>query len=113
MAASVAAIAIAVSIALPRWQAAGEPVATVARVSGAAEVRHAADGAWQPLAAGANVAASDEIRTEASGRVALRRADGLEVRLDAATQLAFNDCRSRVARVGQRLRRRRHTRLRP
>jgi len=91
MAASVAAIAIAVGIALPRWNGAGDPVATVARVSGAAAVRHSADGAWQALAAGSNVAASDEIRTEAAGRVALRRPDGLEVRLDAATQLAFND----------------------
>jgi ferric-dicitrate binding protein FerR (iron transport regulator) len=90
MAASVAAIVIAVSIVLPRWNGTGDPVATVARVSGAAAVRHSFDGAWQPLAAGSNVAASDEIRTDASGRVALRRADGLEVRLDAATQLAFN-----------------------
>jgi len=91
MAASVAAIAIAVGIALPRWNGAGDPVATVARVSGAAAVRHSADGAWQALAAGSNVAASDEIRTDVAGRVALRRPDGLEVRLDAATQLAFND----------------------
>jgi len=91
MAASVAAIAIAVGIALPRWHGAGDPVATVARVSGAAAVRHSTDGAWLDLAAGSNVVASDEIRTAASGRVALRRLDGLEVRLDAATQLAFND----------------------
>jgi ferric-dicitrate binding protein FerR (iron transport regulator) len=91
MAASVAAIAIAVGIALPRWNGAREPVATVARVAGAAAVRHTADGAWQSLAAGSNVVASDEIRTDSSGRVALRRPDGLEVRLDAATQLAFDD----------------------
>ena len=91
MAASVAAIAIAVGIALPRWHGAGDPVATVARVSGAAAVRHSTAGAWQALAAGSNIAASDEIRTDVSGRVALRRPDGLEVRLDAATQLAFND----------------------
>ncbi len=91
MAASVAAVAIAVGIALPRWQASGEPMATVARVSGVAEIRHVADGAWQPLAAGSTVAARDEIRTGAAGRVAVRRTDGLEVRLDAATQLAFTD----------------------
>jgi len=91
MAASVAAIAIAVGGALPRWNGSADPVATVARVSGAAEVRHSADGAWQALAAGSSVTASDEIRTDASGRVALRRPDGLEVRLDAATQLAFTD----------------------
>jgi len=90
MAASVAAIAIAVSVVLPRWNGTGDPVATVARVAGAAAVRHSADGVWQSLAAGSNVAASDEIRTDASGRVALRRPDGLEVRLDADTQLAFN-----------------------
>ena len=90
LAASVAAIAIGVGIALPRWNGTGDPVATVARVSGAAAVRHSADGAWQSLAAGSNVAATDEIRTDASGRVALRRPDGLEVRLDAATQLAVN-----------------------
>lgn len=90
MAASVAAIAIAVGIALPRWSGTGDPVATVARVSGAAAVRHSTDGAWRALAVGSNLAVSDEVRTDASGRVALRRPDGLEVRLDAATQVAFN-----------------------
>jgi ferric-dicitrate binding protein FerR (iron transport regulator) len=91
MAASVAAIAIAVGIALPRWNGSGDPLATVARVSGTAAVRHSADGAWQPLEAGSSIGAADEIRTEGSSRVALRRPDGLEVRLDAATQLAFDD----------------------
>ncbi len=98
MAASVAAVAIAVGIALPRWQSSDGPVATVARVSGTVEIRHAADGAWQPLTAGVNVDTSDEIRTAPSGRVAVRRADGLEVRLDATTQLAFNDPGARPSR---------------
>jgi len=89
LAASVAVVAVAVGVALPRWKAAGGPVAMVARVTGAAEVRHAADGPWQPLTATSLVAASDEIRTSGSGRVALRRPDGLEVRLDTDTQLAF------------------------
>ncbi len=89
IAASVAVVAVAVGVALPRWKAAGGPVAMVARVTGAAEVRHAPDGNWQPLIATAPVAASDEIRTSGSGRVALRRPDGLEVRLDTDTQLAF------------------------
>jgi ferric-dicitrate binding protein FerR (iron transport regulator) len=91
LAASVAVVAIAVGIALPRWHGSGDPMGTVARVSGTAEIRHAADSAWQPLVTGANVSASDEIRTRASGRVAVRRTDGLEVRLDEATQLAFDD----------------------
>jgi ferric-dicitrate binding protein FerR (iron transport regulator) len=82
-------VAVAVGIALPRWKAAGGPVVTVARVTGDAEIRHSTDGTWQPLTATSPVAASDEIRTSGSGRVALRRADGLEVRLDTDTQLAF------------------------
>lgn len=89
LAASVAVVAVAVGIALPRWKAAGGPVVTVARVTGDAEIRHSTDGTWQPLTATSPVAASDEIRTSGSGRVALRRADGLEVRLDTDTQLAF------------------------
>jgi ferric-dicitrate binding protein FerR (iron transport regulator) len=82
-------VTVAVGIALPRWKAAGGPVATVARVTGDAEIRHSTDGTWQPLTATSPVAASDEIRTSGSGRVALRRPDGLEVRLDTDTQLAF------------------------
>ena len=89
LAASVAVVAVAVGIALPRWKAAGGPVATVARVTGDAELRQSTDGAWQPLTATSPVAASDEIRTSGSGRVALQRPDGLEVRLDTDTQLAF------------------------
>ena len=47
------------------------------------------------------MAASDEIRTSSSGRVALRRPDGLEVRLDTDTQLAFTgDERARLASGG-------------
>ncbi len=89
IAASVAVVAVAVGVALPRWKAAESPVAVVARVTGAAEIRHATDGTWQTLTATSPVAASDEIRTSGSGRVALRRPDGLEVRLDTDTQLAF------------------------
>jgi ferric-dicitrate binding protein FerR (iron transport regulator) len=89
LAASVAAVAIAVGVAVPRWHGSGDPVATVARITGTAEVRHERSTDWQPLAAGAQVAASDEIRTTSSGRIALRRVDGLQLRLDAATQVAF------------------------
>jgi len=101
IAASVAVLAVAVGVALPRWKAAGGPVAVVARVTGAAEVRHSTDDTWQPLTATSTVAASDEIRTSGSGRVALRRPDGLEVRLDTDTQLAFTgDERARLASGG-------------
>lgn len=101
IAASVAVLAVAVGVALPRWKAAGGPVAVVARVTGAAEIRHSTDGTWQTLGTTSPVAASDEIRTSSSGRVALRRPDGLEVRLDTDTQLAFaGDERARLASGG-------------
>ncbi|MBK6351274.1 MAG: FecR domain-containing protein [Proteobacteria bacterium] len=101
IAASVAVLAVAVGVALPRWKAAGSPVAVVARVTGAAEIRHSTDGTWQTLGTASPVAASDEIRTSSSGRVALRRPDGLEVRLDTDTQLAFaGDERARLASGG-------------
>ena len=94
-------LAVAVGVALPRWKAAGGPVAVVARVTGAAEIRHSTNGAWQALGTTSPVAASDEIRTSSSGRVALRRPDGLEVRLDTDTQLAFTgDERARLASGG-------------
>jgi ferric-dicitrate binding protein FerR (iron transport regulator) len=89
LAASVAAVAIAVGVAVPRWNGTGDTVATVALVTGTAEIRHPQSTGWQPLSAGAQVAASDEIRTTSSGRIALHRADGLELRMDAATQVAF------------------------
>jgi ferric-dicitrate binding protein FerR (iron transport regulator) len=90
IAASVAALAIAIGVALPRLNGSADPLATVARVDGRAEVRHEGEASWQPMTAGASVAEADVIRTLDDGRVAVRREDGLEVRLDAATQLAFN-----------------------
>lgn len=89
LAASAAVAALAIGFALPRWNAADGPVAAVARVTGAVQLRHSSDGAWEALTAMSQVAATDEIRTSASGRVALRRPDGLEMRLDADTRLAF------------------------
>ena len=101
IAASVAVLAVAVGVALPRWKAAGSPVAVVARVTGVAEIRRSTNGTWQTLGTASPVAASDEIRTSSSGRVALRRPDGLEVRLDTDTQLAFaGDERARLASGG-------------
>lgn len=90
-AASIAAVAIAVGVALPRLGAGNDPVATVARVDGVVEVQLPGTQAWQPLAPGASVNAAAAVRTSNAGRIALRREDGLEVRLDAATQLAFDD----------------------
>jgi ferric-dicitrate binding protein FerR (iron transport regulator) len=91
LAASVAAVAIAVGLALPRFGADDEPFATVARVDGSVQVRDVDAGEWQPVTTGASLTATDRIRTLADGRLAVRRNDGLELRLDAATELAFDD----------------------
>lgn len=90
IAASVAAVAIAIGVALPRLNGSADPLATVARVDGRAEIRHEGEASWQPMTAGTSLAEADVIRTLDDGRVAVRREDGLEVRLDAASQLAFN-----------------------
>jgi hypothetical protein len=90
IAASVTAVAIAIGVALPRLNPSTDALATVARVDGRAEIRHEGEASWQPMTAGTSVAEADVIRTLDDGRVAVRREDGLEVRLDAATQLAFN-----------------------
>lgn len=88
-AASVATLAVGAWLLGPQLTRSPANVATVARVVGPVDYRHGADGAWQPLATAARLRHGDEVRTSATGRVALRRADGLEVRLDAGTVLAF------------------------
>ena len=101
IAASIAAVAIAVGVALPRLGGRDAPFATVARVDGTVQVRRADASDWQPVAAGTGVAPADEIRTLDDGRLALRRDDGLEVRLDGATQLAFVDSGSAALASGR------------
>jgi ferric-dicitrate binding protein FerR (iron transport regulator) len=66
-------------------------IASVARLAGAVEYRHGQDRAWQPLQVASTLQEGDEVRTAADGRVALELADGLDVRLDTATTLAFDD----------------------
>jgi len=88
-AASVAALALGTWLVSPRLLQSDLPVATVARVTGTVEYRPATSGRWQALPAAAMLESGDTIRTSGSGRVALRRVDGLEVRLDATSTLAF------------------------
>ncbi|HEX9208597.1 MAG TPA: FecR family protein [Steroidobacteraceae bacterium] len=90
-AASVAALAAGVWLVAPQVMQGSTDVATVARVAGDVAVRHGQDASWQPLRAAATLQRGDEIRTAADGRVALRRTDGLDLRLDAATTVALND----------------------
>ena len=92
--ASVATIAVATWLAQPLLRQEAGPVATVALMTGAVQVRHADAGRWLALAATDKVNAGDELQTASDGRVALRLHDGLEVRLDTQTQLTLADAGS-------------------
>jgi ferric-dicitrate binding protein FerR (iron transport regulator) len=85
-AASVAAIAATLWLAQPDTN--GAAIAQVARLDGAVQWRHGDSGAWQSLGPNDTVRAGDELRTT-TGAAALRRPDGLELRVGADTQLAF------------------------
>ena len=97
LAASAAAVAVGAWFALTQPTGPGAVFATVARLAGPAEVRHDSTTSWQALSAGAPLRVGDRVRTQATGRVALRRTDGLEVRLDVDTTVAIaDDDRGRV-----------------
>jgi ferric-dicitrate binding protein FerR (iron transport regulator) len=89
-AAGVAVAAVALWMARPLYLAASGPVASLARVVGDVQM-DAGDGRWIPLAAGSVVVATAVIRTGSDGRAAIEVKDGVELRLDSDTQLAFND----------------------
>jgi ferric-dicitrate binding protein FerR (iron transport regulator) len=91
LAASAAAVAVGAWFALTQPADTGAVFATVAHLAGPAEVRHDSTTAWRALSAGADLRVGDRVRTPATGRVALRRADGLEVRLDVDTTVALED----------------------
>ncbi|HEX6571254.1 MAG TPA: FecR family protein [Steroidobacteraceae bacterium] len=90
-AAAVAAVAVGVWLLAPGMLQPSTEVAAVARLTGAVEYRRAGSHAWQALDATASVASGDEVRTLPTGRVSLRVPDGLELRLDVATTVAFED----------------------
>jgi len=91
-AAGIAVAAVALWIARPLYLATSGPVASLARVVGDVQI-DAGDGNWIPLAAGSIVTANAVIRTGGGGRAAIGMKDGVELRLDSDTQLAFNDAR--------------------
>lgn len=89
-AAGVAMAAVAVWIAQPTL-APGDPlVASVTRVVGEVQ-QDQGDGRWLPLDGAAPLKAGTQLRTGRGGRVALRLTDGVELRLDSGTLLAFED----------------------
>jgi ferric-dicitrate binding protein FerR (iron transport regulator) len=100
LAAGVAVAAVGVWLARPLYVPAGEPVASLARIEGTVEYRgeHARD--WAQLPANAELREGDELRTGATGRAALKLANGIQLRLDVDTRVAFNDAEHARLRRG-------------
>ena len=82
--------AVAVWIARPAYPPTDAVVASVTRVVGEVQ-QDSGDGRWSALAASGPVAAGTRLRTSEGGRVALRLTDGVELRLDSGTLVAFED----------------------
>jgi ferric-dicitrate binding protein FerR (iron transport regulator) len=96
-AAGIAVAGIAVWLARPVLDAPPETIAAVVRVEGGLQ-QSQGDGAWVTVAANGAVGAGAQLRTAGDGRAALRMANGLELRLDSDTRIAFEDSgRARLA----------------
>ncbi|NJD30684.1 MAG: hypothetical protein FIB04_02220 [Gammaproteobacteria bacterium] len=89
-AAGVAVAAVAVWLARPLYMPEPQAVASFARTVGDVQV-DSGSGHWLPAAPGDVVKSGAVIRTGGSGRAALKISDGVELRLDTGSQLAFND----------------------
>jgi ferric-dicitrate binding protein FerR (iron transport regulator) len=90
-AAGVAVAALGVWIARPLYAPDDGPVASIAPVEGLVEYRGDRDDRWAPLSASTRLRSGDELRTRPYGRVALQLASGVQLRLDSATRIAFED----------------------
>jgi ferric-dicitrate binding protein FerR (iron transport regulator) len=88
-AAGIAVAAVALWVARPLYLPQAGPVASLARVIGDVQL-DAGGGRWTQLAAGSVVNAGAAIRTGDDGLAAITLNDGVELRLDSGTQLAFN-----------------------
>lgn len=89
-AASVTVAAVGVWLVRPLLQVEPQVVASLTRVVGSVE-QSRGDGRWTPLAATHAIESGTEVRTATGGRAALQLANGMELRLDARTRIAFED----------------------
>jgi ferric-dicitrate binding protein FerR (iron transport regulator) len=87
MAAGVAAVVLTVALSLRFNSVSAVPVASVAKVDGVLQVDPAGSGDWHPVAAGAQVATGDTLRTDDGTRVALDFGHGVSMRVDAGSLL--------------------------
>lgn len=89
-AAGIAVAAVAVWIARPWVQPTHELVGSVERIVGDVE-QDRGRGRWTALAATDAVAAGTRLRTGSDGRAALQLGNGIELRLDSRTVIAFEE----------------------
>jgi ferric-dicitrate binding protein FerR (iron transport regulator) len=89
LAASVAMAALALWVARGYFVLSGDVVANVSRIVGTAQARSGRFGTWHVVAAPLH--AGETLKTGVDGRVALQLHDGVSVRLDHDTLVAFVD----------------------
>jgi ferric-dicitrate binding protein FerR (iron transport regulator) len=89
LAASVAVAALALWLGRGYFTASHEIVANVSRIIGTAQTRAGRFGSWHVVAAPLH--AGETLMTGADGRVALQLRDGVSLRLDHDTRVAFVD----------------------
>ncbi|HEU4623394.1 MAG TPA: FecR family protein [Steroidobacteraceae bacterium] len=87
LAASIAMAALAVWIGRAHFVASDEVVANVSRIVGTAQARAGRFGSWHVVSAPLHV--GEALETGADGRVALQLRDGVSLRLDHDTRIAF------------------------
>jgi ferric-dicitrate binding protein FerR (iron transport regulator) len=95
VAASVAAMAVAVTVLVHRMTTKGPPVvATAAVMRGSVVTRSADDETWRPLTLGASITAGSHVRTASAAGLALAMPDGTSARLDKESELEVDSARS-------------------
>jgi ferric-dicitrate binding protein FerR (iron transport regulator) len=89
-AASVTVAALGVWLVRPMLQVEPQVVASLVRTVGNVE-QNVGDGRWTPVATAASLVSGTRLRTARDGRAALQLDNGVELRLDARTLVAFED----------------------
>lgn len=89
-AASVTVAALGVWLVRPLLQVEPQVVASLTRTVGSVE-QNVGDGRWTPVATSAPLVSGTRLRTARDGRAALQLENGVELRLDARTLVAFED----------------------
>lgn len=89
-AASVTVAALGVWLVRPLLQDEPQVVASLTRAIGSVE-QNVGDGRWTPVTMPASLSSGVQLRTARDGRAALQLGNGVELRLDARTLVAFED----------------------